>query len=85
MKIGEEIAGELKSSNELMQEGFRHAYKAGELIQEVKALCETEEKLKEWFRVNCKGVKWGQAEGALSFYNNKKAQVSASFEEDKNG
>lgn len=85
MKIGEQIKGELERSNELMQEGFRHAYKAGELLQEVKALCETEDKLKEWFGENCKGVEWEEAEGAISFYNSKKARVKASYEENKNG
>lgn len=85
MRIASDITGELQLSNELMQEGFRHAFKAGELLQEVKTLCETEEKFKEWFKVNCKGVEWGEVQGALNFYNNKKAQVKASFQENKNG
>lgn len=80
MRIGTEITRELKLAMELLEEGFKHSYKAGELLQEVRALHETQEEFKRWVEENCREVEWEQVVGALRLFNKKKVEVMASHE-----
>jgi hypothetical protein len=48
--LAKAIEEEAKLSQELIKEGFSHAFKAGELIEEVSNLLNSEEKLQVWLK-----------------------------------
>lgn len=56
LRIAEVIEGEAVLSQKLIEEGFLHAFKAGELIQEVKSMLHSEEALEQWLEQNCSKV-----------------------------
>jgi hypothetical protein len=84
LRIAEAIEEEAKLSQELIQEGFSHAFKAGELIQEVKSMLHSEEELEQWLQKNCSKVERGVAFNCLRLFNGETVKVEATTKEAMN-
>ena len=69
LRIAEAITEEAVLSQDLIQEGFLHAFKAGELLQEVKSLLHSEGELEQWVEQNCSKVERQVAFNCLKLFN----------------
>ena len=84
LRIAEVIEGEAVLSRKLIEEGFLHALKAGELIQEVKSMLHSEEALEQWLEQNCSKVERQVAINCLKLFNGETVKVEATTKEGKN-
>jgi hypothetical protein len=84
LRIAEVIEGEAVLSQKLIEEGFLHAFKAGELIQEVKSMLHSEEALEQWLEQNCSKVERQVAINCLKLFNGETVKVEATTKEGKN-
>jgi len=84
LRIAEAIEEEAKLSQELIQEGFSHAFKAGELLQEVKSMLHSEEELEKWLQENCSKVEREVAFNCLKLFNGGTVKVEATSKEKGN-
>lgn len=84
LRIAEEIEKEAVLSQDLIQEGFSHAFKAGELIQEVKSMLHSEGDLEQWLEKNCSKVERQVAFNCLKLFNGETVKVEATTKEGKN-
>jgi len=75
--LAKAIEEEAKLSQELIKEGFSHAFKAGELIQEVKNMLNSEEALWEWLEGNCSEVEKSALNNYLKLFNGETIKVEA--------
>ena len=83
LRIAEVIEGEAVLSQKLIEEGFLHAFKAGELIQEVKSMLHSEEALEQWLEQNCSKVERQVAINCLKLFNGETVKVEATTKEGK--
>ena len=81
LRIAEAIGEEAKLSQDLLHEGFMHAFKAGELIQEVKSMLHSEEELEQWLKKNCSEVEREVAFNCLKLFNGDTIKVEATHKE----
>ena len=84
LRIAEAIEEEAVLSQNLIEEGFSHAFKAGELIQEVKSMLHSEEELLEWLQENCSKVERGVAFSCLRLFNGETVKVEATLKREEN-
>jgi len=77
--LAKAIEEEAKLSQELIKEGFSHAFKAGELIQEVKNMLNSEEALWEWLEGNCSEVEKSALNNYLKLFNGETIKVEATL------
>ncbi len=84
LRIAEAIEEEAVLSQKLIEEGFLHAFKAGELIQEVKSMLHSEERLEQWLEQNCSKVERQVAFNCLRLFNGETVKVEATTKEGKN-
>lgn len=84
LRIAEAIAEEAVLSQDLIQEGFLHAFKAGELIQEVKSMLHSEGDLEQWLEQNCSKVEKQVAFNCLRLFNGETVKVEATSKEKGN-
>lgn len=84
LRIAEAIAEEARLSQDLIQEGFLHAFKAGELIQEVKSMLHSEGDLEQWLEQNCSKVEKQVAFNCLRLFNGETVKVEATSKEKGN-
>ena len=83
LRIAEAIEEEAVLSQNLIEEGFNHAFKAGELLQEVKSMLSSEEELEQWLQENCSKVEKGVASSCLRLFNGETVKVEATKAETK--
>ena len=84
LRIAEAIEEEAVLSQDLIHEGFSHAFKAGELLQEVKSMLSSEEELEQWLQENCSKVEKGVASSCLRLFNGETVKVQATKKEEMN-
>ena len=84
LRIAEAIAEEARLSQEYIREGFLHAFKAGELLQEVKSMFHSEEELQGWLESNCSQVEGGVLKSCMRLFNGETVKVEATKEETMN-
>ena len=84
LRIAEAIAEEAILSQDLIQEGFLHAFKAGELLQEVKSMLSSERDLEQWLEQNCSKVEKQVAFNCLKLFNGETVKVEATSKEQRN-
>ncbi len=84
LRIAEEIEKEAVLSQDLIQEGFSHAFKAGELLQEVKSMFHSEEELQGWLESNCSQVEGGVLKSCMRLFNGETVSVQATKKEEVN-
>ena len=84
LRIAEAIAKEAVLSQDLIQEGFLHAFKAGELLQEVKSLLHSGEDLESWLESNCSQVERGVLNSCMRLFNGETVSVQATKKEEMN-
>ena len=84
LMLAKAIEEEAKLSQELIKEGFSHAFKAGELIQEVKNMLNSEEALWEWLEGNCSEVEKSALNNYLKLFNGETIKVEATTKEAMN-
>ena len=84
LRIAEAIEEEAGLSQEYIKEGFSHAFKAGELIQEVKSMLHSEEELEKWLQENCSKVEREVAFNCLKLFNGETVKVEVTTKEGKN-
>ena len=83
LRIAEAIEEEAKLSQDLIQEGFLHAFKAGELLQEVKSMLHSEEDLESWLESNCSQVEEGVLKSCMRLFNGETVKVEATKKEER--
>jgi len=81
LRIAEAIEEEARLSQDLLHEGFLHAFKAGELLQEVKSLLHSEGELEQWVEQNCSKVERGVASSCLRLFNGETIKVEATLKQ----
>jgi len=81
LMLAKAIEEEAKLSQELIKEGFSHAFKAGELIQEVKNMLNSEEALWEWLEGNCSEVEKSALNNYLKLFNGETIKVEATLKQ----
>ena len=79
LRIAEAITEEAVLSQDLIQEGFLHAFKAGELLQEVKSMLSSERDLEQWLEQNCSKVEKQVAFNCLKLFNGGIVKVEATL------
>lgn len=84
LRIAEAITEEAVLSQDLIQEGFLHAFKAGELLQEVKSMLSSEGDLEQWLEQNCSKVEKQVAFNCLKLFNGETVKVEATSKEQRN-
>lgn len=84
LRIAEEIEKEAVLSQDLIQEGFSHAFKAGELLQEVKSMLHSEEELEGWLESNCSQVERDILNSCMRLFNGETVKVQATKKEEMN-
>ena len=84
LRIAEAITEEAVLSQDLIQEGFLHAFKAGELLQEVKSMLHSEGDLEQWLEQNCSKVEKQVAFNCLRLFNGETVKVEATSKEKGN-
>jgi len=87
LRIAEEIEQEAKLSQELIEQGFLHAFKAGELIQEVTSMLnwkgERVEAVEGWLESNCSQVDISILQNCMKLYRGETVKVEATHKETK--
>ena len=81
LRIAEAIEEEAVLSQDLIHEGFSHAFKAGELLQEVKSMLHSKEDLEQWLEQNCSKVDREVAFSCLRLFNGGTVKVEATATE----
>ncbi len=84
LRIAEAIEEEARLSQDLLHEGFLHAFKAGELLQEVKSMLHSEEELEQWLQKSCSKVERRIAFNCLKLFNGETIKVEATTKEAMN-
>jgi hypothetical protein len=84
LRIAEAIEEEAVLSQNLIEEGFLHAFKAGELLQEVKSMLHSGGDLEQWLEQNCSKVERQVALNCLKLFNGETVKVEATTKEGKN-
>lgn len=84
LRIAEAIEEEARLSQEYIQEGFLHAFKAGELLQEVKSMLHVGGDLEQWLEQNCSKVEKQVAFNCLKLFNGETVKVEATSKEQRN-
>ena len=84
LRIAEAITEEAVLSQDLIQEGFLHAFKAGELLQEVKSMLSSERDLEQWLEQNCSKVEKQVAFNCLKLFNGETVKVEATHKREEN-
>ena len=84
LRIAKVIEEEAVLSQNLIEEGFSHAFKAGELIQEVKSMLHSEEEFEQWLQENCSKVERGVAFSCLRLFNGETVKVEATLKREEN-
>ena len=84
LRIEEALTEEAVLSQDLIQEGFLHAFKAGELLQEVKSMLHSEGDLEQWLEQNCSKVEKQVAFNCLRLFNGETVKVEATSKEKGN-
>lgn len=84
LRIAKAIEEEAVLSQDLIQEGFCHAFKAGELIQEVKSMLNSGRDLEQWLEQNCSKVEKQVAFNCLRLFNGETVSVQATKKEEMN-
>ena len=84
LRIAEAIEEEAVLSQDLIHEGFSHAFKAGELLQEVKSMLHSKEDLEQWLEQNCSKVERQVAFNCLKLFNGETVKIEATTKEGKN-
>jgi len=84
LRIAEAIEEEAVLSQNLIEEGFSHAFKAGELLQEVKSMLHSEEELEKWLQENCSKVEREVAFNCLKLFNGGTVKVEATHKREEN-
>ena len=84
LRIAEASEEEAVLSQNLIEEGFLHAFKAGELLQEVKSMLSSEEELEQWLQENCSKVEKGVASSCLGLFNGETVKVEATLKREEN-
>ena len=84
LRIAEVIEEEAVLSQNLIQEGFSHAFKAGELLQEVKSMLHSEGELEQWLQENCSKVEREVAFSCLRLFNGETVKVEATHKREEN-
>jgi len=79
LRIAEAIEEEAVLSQDLIHEGFSHAFKAGELLQEVKSMLHSKEDLEQWLQENCSMVEREVAFNCLKLFNGGIVKVEATL------
>ena len=79
LRIAEAIEEEAVLSQNLIEEGFLHAFKAGELIQEVKSMLHSEEEFEQWLQENCSMIEREVAFNCLKLFNGGIVKVEATL------
>ena len=79
LRIAKVIEEEAVLSQDLIQEGFLHAFKAGELLQEVKSMLSSERDLEQWLEQNCSKVEKQVAFNCLKLFNGGIVKVEATL------
>ena len=83
LRIAEAIEEEAVLSQNLIQEGFSHAFKAGELLQEVKSMLHSEGELEQWLQENCSKVEREVAFSCLRLFNGETVKVEATHKRER--
>ena len=83
LRIAEAIEEEAVLSQNLIEEGFLHAFKAGELLQEVKSMLHSEGDLEQWLEQNCSKVEKQVAFNCLKLFNGETVKVEATKKEER--
>ena len=84
LRIAEAVEEEAILSQNLIQEGFSHAFKAGELLQEVKSMLHSEGELEQWLQENCSKVEREVAFSCLRLFNGETVKVEATHKREEN-
>ena len=82
LRIAEAIEEEAGLSQEYIKEGFSHAFKAGELIQEVKSMFHSEGELEQWLQENCSKVDMSLLEHCRKLFNGETVKVEATHKKE---
>ena len=83
LRIAEAVEEEAILSQNLIQEGFSHAFKAGELLQEVKSMLHSEGELEQWLQENCSKVEREVAFSCLRLFNGETVKVEATHKRER--
>ena len=83
LRIAEAIEEEAGLSQDLIHEGFSHAFKAGELLQEVKSMLHSKEDLEQWLEQNCSKVDREVAFSCLRLFNGETVKVEATHKRER--
>lgn len=83
LRIAEAIEEEAKLSQEHLRTGFLHAFKAGELIEEVKSLLNSEEELGRWLESNCSNTEQSNLNNCRRLFRGETVKVEAHKAETK--
>ena len=84
LRIAEAIEEEAVLSQNLIEEGFLHAFKAGELLQEVKSMLHSGGDLEQWLEQNCSKVERQVVLNCLKLFNGETVKVEVTTKEGKN-
>ncbi len=84
LRIAEAIEEEAVLSQKLIEEGFLHAFKAGELIEEVKSMLHSEREVESWLESNCSEVELRILQNCMKLYRGETVKVEATSKEQRN-
>ncbi len=79
LRIAEAISEEAELSQKLIREGFLHAFKAGELIEEVKSMLHSEREVESWLESNCSEVELRILQNCMKLYRGETVKVEATL------
>jgi len=83
LRIAEAISEEAELSQKLIREGFLHAFKAGELIEEVKSILHSEGEVEGWLESNCSQVGKEVLKSCMRLFNGETVSVQATKKEER--
>jgi len=83
LRIAEAIEEEARLSQNLIEEGFLHAFKAGELIGEVKSILHSEGEVEGWLESNCSQVEREVLKSCMRLFNGETVSVQATKKEER--
>ena len=78
-RMAYQIVEEAELSQKLIREGFLHAFKAGELIEEVKSMLHSEREVEGWLESNCSEVDIKTLQNCMKLYNGGTVKVEATL------
>ena len=87
LRISEQIVEEAELSQKLIKEGFSHAFKAGELIEEARNMLnwkqEREGIMESWLEEHCSEVELKTLQNCMKLYNGGTVKVEATLKGDE--